>query len=152
MIIKFLIDVRWNLILKRENDPENILIIKKFLKHDTIDPDKFNDNYDYLINPSSFDDNLGKLKITPSTEKFTERDQRPFGYELWFIAAYPDVVYWYGTNLDKWKGRTQFEDLFDSDKDFEDKFMINGKFNHQVLRRFIDFYVKGINSRLECRP
>jgi hypothetical protein len=153
MLTKFLNDKSWNN-RKQANahNPEFCSIIDNFFKPDMISAVKFFDNYNFLTDKINFQFEDKAKRNSPSINYFEYEVERPLGYKTWFIAAYPDVVYWYRKNMEKVREYSQFADFFDDEDsdDWENRFMENGIFKFDILKRFVHFYKNAVNAKLEC--
>lgn len=132
--------------------PEVAVIFEDFLKKDNIDVLKFQANYEILKN-ESMEIYKATVKLhsqldisqhaTPSIEILGPIMDRPLGYPMWFIAAYPDIVIWFA-NLDNENMGNIFGNVL-GNEDFD----TNSFLNHSCLRKIINFYTSSGNI-LEC--
>lgn len=140
----------YNQMLKSEKVPGQL--VEKFFIEDSIDPQKFRENYAYY-----FTDRYGSHKPTSSCLQAMDL---PLAYPRWFAAAYPDVVKYFSileesefTRLFEEVGFTK-EDLqnYSNPKAWEIGDQELHHFSLEVLYRLKEGYKEfHPNIKLECQ-
>ena len=135
--------------MENENEYNQIL---EFLNEDKINLVKFRANREIMKDQSleiykasvQLRSELDLSKdITPSIEWVADVLNQPLGYPAWFMAAYPDVVFWASKLAEKSTEENTFPIIGNfSEKDVSD----NGKMNISFLRKIVDAYVNNGNT------
>lgn len=80
--------------------------------------------------------------ITPTIEWMADILNQPLGYPVWFMSAYPDVVFW----ASKLAEKSTEENIWPIIGNFSEKDVsANGKMNISFLRKIVDAYVNNGN-------
>lgn len=128
--------------------------IKKFLEQDDIDLSKVQANDEIMRNQTvEIYQATASLHSKPDiSDKATKTIHwmasplnQPQGYPVWFMIAYPDVVFWLSELVE---GRTE-EDALPIMGEFSEKDLdSNGKMNMSFLRKIVNVYK--LTHDLEC--
>jgi len=141
MIKRLLCNFSWNSILNANPPDEHFyFIVDNFFKHDKINPLKFENNLQFLQYQYASQPYL----LSPAIFYFRDAVNRPFGYEDWFMAAYPDVGRWTSENADLLENISPFKEQLELEE--EDGF----RMSYTFLRLLIDYYKRNVRRRLEC--
>ncbi|MFW5983210.1 MAG: hypothetical protein ACOCQ4_01820 [bacterium] len=154
MFKKFRSKKKWEELLQTKNE-STIFFVKNFMIPDKIDFEKFDKNSQILRQGSN---PLSKLSImeneqhiirgaSPSIYYFKESHDRPFGFPAWFLAAYPDICFWFSQNSDIIENIEHFKPYAKN----EQKLIKNGRFTSEFLREAINYYKRKVHKRLECQ-
>ena len=97
-------------------------IIQNFLLPDNINPKLFYANLQYL-EVGIMELYEGEYEPTTNIEEYGFITHRPFGYPLWFLAAYPDVTRWLSNEIENddkilYKATGKSEEYFNDDHRF----------------------------------
>lgn len=155
MFDRFISRKKWEEVISQANNETTTSFVKNFMISDKIDFKKFIKNAAILEQGS---DPMSRLSMitepqrvvngaTPSIYYFKEPQDRPLGFPVWFIEAYPDICLWFSQNADLLEEIEPFSSYFGKEEDF----IKNGQFTPGFLREAINYYKSKINYRLECQ-
>jgi len=122
---------------------------REFFIPDSIAPAKYLANVASLIQQPNEE---GDIEPTASAAKMSQSPERPQGFPVWFLAAYPDVALWFSsqegldrTTLDAEVTRRSTTEGFPVSHLVDE----HGFFAHAVLRTMIDLYREQTGLALE---
>jgi hypothetical protein len=135
-------------------------VIEKFLIPSGISPDLFSQNFMWL-------EHHGEPKLTTqqdltptlSAKVFRRPMDRPFGYPLWFLAAFPDVAEWAST-LSEEACLGQSRSQVDLRANLYERYMTlypgvqiegaDGRLSSAFLKNLTEFYSQVMGRKFEC--
>ncbi len=139
-----------NIVSENIKNEELVSVANDFFKPDYINPIVFFENIKIaeagIYELEMYQEQFDSLKISPTMHFFKEYFNRPTGFPLWFMAAYPDVVKWASININKYKEHPYFKNCFSRKESFIKEDLIKT----EVLRLFINFYKENVINKLEC--
>ena len=146
-------------------------IIDAFFVPDKIYPLRFSSNLEALIQQGRPDylrvllEEKKSDEPTPSLSRFVAVVDRPVGMPLWFIAAYPDVLFWYDNEVAEYMNAhkpdedslaafsTKLFGLAPTELNLEERLRDSmdreGKFRPNILRNLVQSYSDSTGRELE---
>lgn len=123
---------------------------REFFIPDSIAPATYLANVAALIQQS--DEGTPGVEPTPSATRLARLTERPEGFPVWFLAAYPDVALWFSsregaerTSLDAEVTRRSAAEGASISHMMDEQ----GSFGHAVLRTIVDLYREQTGLELE---
>jgi len=146
MLKRKLNNINWDSYLRQNKglDQRFDELISIFFKPDIIDIRKFLGNYRLISQPEEFfycpPVTEEPIKYTPTMSAFVNFFSRPLGSPNWFIAAYPDVVFWTSNNTERLESDKRILELHKAFDTTANKYLTD-----EILRLVINTTVRLLN-------